>query len=1086
MENNFQLFKNKINNFIDKYYKNLLVKGFILFFILVSAIILTVSSLEYLAWFNNTGRLLLFVISIISTLFIFYYYITTPLLRLLGVFKRITDKKTAQIIQDRLPEIKDYVNNIIELEKLDDNKIDKVLLCAALNQKIEFTNKFEFTNIIDRSNIKPLLKYVFSVIAVYIILLFFKPDIIIQGSNRVIHFNNEYTKNIGFTIFIDENKLTVEKGNDLKINVLIKGDKVPDNLSIYFGNSEFLLYKTDEYNYYSIIKNINNSFDFRIGNDLFKSKLYKINIINRPFLIDYKILAFYPEYTLKENEVFLNTSNLKLPLGTKIQFKLNCDYVDSLWLIKENKFNNFVKTKEGYNFEFQLNKSIYYKVIGKNEFLKNILISKSFLTLIPDLYPEIEINTIIDNNNKKLYYFKGVISDDYGISKLMFNIDGKPVNINFNKNLSTQEFYFSYEFNENVKDEISYYFEVFDNDEINGAKSTKSKIFYFKSPDYFELSEFNDNQKKEIIEKMEKSILLANEFKKDIKNIEKSLLSENLSAFERKQLFDDLSNKQKTLEDIINEFAQRNQNKNNEFNSFNEQNDELLKKQDEIQKLLESVMDDELKELMKEFEKLSNELDNKDLKNKIDKLEFNFDDLSEQLDKNLQLLKQYEIERNLENISDQLNKLSDEQKELSKDVISDSKKDSVLKSDIEKLDGLQKQFNQVEKDNSELDNPLSLDNLDKDFNELKENLKNSESTNSQSKKEKKSKFEKNSKDAEELADKINAMLNNNRSKENGENAETLRQILENLIYFSFNIEGINADIKQISSNSSQFLDKTKEQSNLNSNFKIIKDSLYELSKRTPHLGNHINNKVKSIQSSLIDIDNYFANKKLSKINNEQRIALEYSNDLILLLSESLKNMESQGSGSGSGSCKAKKKKPKQGKPSLSDMRKSQQSMKSQLESMIKQMKEGKGKKGGKGSEQIGKMLAEQEIFQKMINDLQNSSGVGKEFTKQLNEISKMLEQNKRDLIRNQLSQQTVNRQQKIVTRLLQAEKADMEREIDKQRKSSEAINYIISNPKELFDVEQKNINFNDILNTNTIKLNYFYKTKFQEYIKNLN
>jgi hypothetical protein len=161
-------------------------------------------------------------------------------------------------------------------------------------------------------------------------------------------------------------------------------------------------------------------------------------------------------------------------------------------------------------------------------------------------------------------------------------------------------------------------------------------------------------------------------------------------------------------------------------------------------------------------------------------------------------------------------------------------------------------------------------------------------------------------------------------------------------------------------------------------------------------------------------------------------------------------------------------------------------MKSQLESMIKQMKEGKGSEGKSNSEQLARMLAQQEIFQQMLNQIQNSNSLGSQFDKQLKEINGLLEQNKRDLIRRDVNQQTLIRQNQIVTRLLEAENAEKERELDNERKSNEADSYIKNNPALLFEQDKKNANFNEILNSNSLKLNYFYKNKYQEYIKNLN
>jgi hypothetical protein len=190
-----------------------------------------------------------------------------------------------------------------------------------------------------------------------------------------------------------------------------------------------------------------------------------------------------------------------------------------------------------------------------------------------------------------------------------------------------------------------------------------------------------------------------------------------------------------------------------------------------------------------------------------------------------------------------------------------------------------------------------------------------------------------------------------------------------------------------------------------------------------------------------------------------------------------------GSGGDSGT---KKNKPKPGKPSLSEMRKSQEGMKEQLEGMINQMKQGNSPGKNPSSEKLGKMLSQQEVFQQMLNELSSGSGVGKEYTKQLKEINQLIEDNKKDLARMQVSQLTLNRQKQIVTRLLEAEKSEQEREIDDIRKSKEPNNYSISDPKALFDNDSQKINFEEIFNKSSLQLQFFYKNKYQEYINKLN
>jgi len=1076
-------FDRKLESFIDKFYRISILKGIILFVILCGIILLAISSLEFIGWFSNSIRLFLLLFGLISSLFIFSYFLLIPFLRYFGFLKRLTARKTEQILRENLPHIKDYVLNIIELRELDQNLTrENELLIASITQKIEFTSKIDFQKVLTPKKLYPLIKYFLSILILYISIFFLQPAIFSEGSNRILHFNKVYNKNVGYTIFLNENQLVVEKGLNLKFSVSIEGEKIPDYLSYFVGNNEFLMTKRDNRNYTSTINSINKSFSFRVGNEEFKTPLYYVKVVQPPFLNNFSITIKYPEYTSKNEEVYEGISNIRVPIGSNITWRFSCLNVKELFMKLEKDSALFNKEVKLFYFDSTYYSANYYSVVGINENMVRELVPKSFISVIPDLYPDISLIQLFDENNRKLAYFKGHIFDDYGFKNLVFVVNNKKIVLPFNPNINNQDFFYSYEFDEDSASEFNYYFEVFDNDAVNGSKSSKSNQYVFTLPDYLELAKFKDIQDKEIFDKMEKSVIIADEIQKDIENIRQKLFSEKLSSFEKQQLITGLKSKQDVLEKMLNEFSVQNQKKNLQFDSFNDKNVELLKKQEEIQKLLDSIMTDELKALLDELEKLSLEFNKNDLNKKLDKLELNYNQITEQLDKNLELLKKYEIEKNLEIISAELYKISENQNLLADDNSINS--DSLISNNSNTLNELEKQYNSLFNENKELENPYSLENLESEFQELSDNLNQSNFNQQLGNKEKKSKFSENSKKAKDLSEKISDMINNNRVKESGENGETLRQILENLLYFSFIQENINENFIVSSKNNPKYFENVKNQNNLTVLYSIIKDSLLALSKRTPELGSHISRKVYGLESSLFDIDIYLKEYNLSMCTVEQRKVIELSNDLILLLSESLKNMENSGEGS-EGSQKNKNK-PKQSKPSLAEMRKSQENLKSQLEGMLKKMKDGKPGSGKPTSEQLGKMLAQQEIFQQMINQLQNSSGVGGEFQKKLNDINKLLEQNKRDLIKSNIDQATLFRQNQIVTRLLEAEKSEMERDLDEERKAKEADNYVKRNPEEIFRQENMNINFNDILNSNSIKLNYFYKNKYQEYIKNLN
>ena len=1077
-------FEKRLDDFVNKYYRISIIKGVILFIILSSLIVLSVSGLEYFSWFNNSGRLFLLLFALISFIFIFYYFIGIPLLRYFGIFKRITAKSTEKILRTHLPEIKDYVLNVIELKELDKSKFDSDLLNASILQKVSYTSATDFLKVLSPSKFSPLFKYLFTITILYIVIFVFYPSLILDGSKRVINFQQEYSKAVGFTIILNDSNLVVEKGQDFNFSISVKGPVIPDFISYFIGGNEFLMTKIDHSSYISTIKSVNNDFSFRIGNSDFKTQLYNVKVLKPPFLEDFSVSITYPKYLNKANETLERVSNLKVPMGSSLAWKILSLNVDTVLFKYDNDCTLLLSYSNEVYFDTVFNRSSYYSVVGSNRFLTRDLIPKSYISVIPDLYPDIKISQMFDNSNKKIVHFQGFIVDDYGFSTLIFWVEDKKFNVPINKNINSQQFYFSYEFSSTQTSELTYYFEVFDNDELSGFKSTKSEQFLFQFPDFEKLEAYKKQQDEEVLAKMEKSLLLANEFKKDIESIKKKLFSENLSSFEKKQMLDELSAKQTMLEEMVKEFSKQNSDKNQQLNSFSEEDKELLKKQQEIQDMLDNVLTDELKALLEELQKMAQEFDNKELLKNLDKLDLNYKQLSEQLDKNLELLYKFEIERNLEIISKELKKISDDQKDLVSDTKTILNSDSILTENSNKLDKLQNSYKEALDKNEELENPLKLQELDDEFNDLENDIENSKNYENSDKSKSKPDFSKNSKKAKDLSEKIDAMLNNNRSNESGENADALRQVLENVLFFSFKQESINQEFATLSMNSPVYFVNIKNQQNLLENYSIIKDSLLALGKRTPNLGNHISKKVYQIETGLYDIQSLLTENNIGKVRLVQRYVLEYSNDLILLLSESLKNMENSGEGGGDSS--KKKIKPKQSKPSMGEMRKNQEGMKSQLESMIKQMKEGKGKQGKSNSEQLAKMLAQQEIFQQMLNQMQNSSTLGKQFDKQLKEINSLLEQNKRDLIRRDANQQTLFRQNQIVTRLLEAESAEKERELDEERKSNEADNYIKNNPALLFEQDKKSTNFNEILNSNSLKLNYFYKNKYQEYIKNLN
>jgi hypothetical protein len=102
-------------------------------------------------------------------------------------------------------------------------------------------------------------------------------------------------------------------------------------------------------------------------------------------------------------------------------------------------------------------------------------------------------------------------------------------------------------------------------------------------------------------------------------------------------------------------------------------------------------------------------------------------------------------------------------------------------------------------------------------------------------------------------------------------------------------------------------------------------------------------------------------------------------------------------------------------------------------------------------------------------------------SKSVKEMMQNMEQTETDLVNKIISQETVRRQQEILTRLLESEKAEQQREMEQKRESTEAKNQAYSNPANFFKFTKLYSKESELLHTVPPGLKPFYKTKANAY-----
>ena len=132
------------------------------------------------------------------------------------------------------------------------------------------------------------------------------------------------------------------------------------------------------------------------------------------------------------------------------------------------------------------------------------------------------------------------------------------------------------------------------------------------------------------------------------------------------------------------------------------------------------------------------------------------------------------------------------------------------------------------------------------------------------------------------------------------------------------------------------------------------------------------------------------------------------------------------------------------------------------------------------------MAAQQEAIRKMLQDLQNDlksqNGVG---DKSLEQMIQEMQKTEKELVNKMLNQQTINRQKNIETRLLESERAEMQREKEEKRESKEGKELRNPNPPKEWNFDKTKQQQTEMLKTVPPTLNYYYKEKVNQYFYNI-
>lgn len=1146
-----------LDAFIRKYYKNLLIRGILYTVGIVLTLFLVAVLLEHFGWLSRLSRGLIFWLGLSSAVAVLVWLVLRPLLKMIGRGKRLSHADAARIVGKHFPEVSDKLLNLLQLMEAPENsKYSECseysdLLKAAIEQKTALMRPVPMLNAIDLKGNRRYLRYALPPLLVLLVLLFAAPSVVTEPSKRIINYNTIYERPAPFRFMIADTALAVWPGQDYRLEVAVEGEALPAEVFVSIEGRRYKMSRLSPALFEYTFRQVSRSQRFFLEAAGVTSGEYTLRMLPNPQVMEFRMILSYPAYTGRQSETVVNLGDAAVPEGTVVKWLFQTQDADTLHFEVENG-----KWKTGSAVDGNGRVEVTRRVMDNVEyaFCVSTVLHSPFsaihtsdtlryaLSAIADAVPLIAVEELADSLHPDRRLFRGRIKDDYGFSGLVFI--HKTVNpADTTRNLiskaeialngeASQEFYFSFNIAELTLmpgDELSYWFEVSDNDAIHGPKTARSQVYEIKIPTAEELDQLLDRSSSEVRESAEVQMSELQKLQEEINEMMRRLVDKKELNWQDKKDLQELQKKQSQVREMMQQMQRQIQENNRLEQKYREQSEQLMEKQRELDRLMNEVMDEKMKETMAEIERMMQELDKKKVQEELEQLKMDNAELEKQLDQNIELMKRLEIEKKVEQTIQKMDKLAEEQRNVSRETeqAKEKKNEQIQKQQQQindKFQQLKQDLEQIKKDYKELDPstdfkvPTALEE------QVEQHQKEAQQKLQKGKNKEASQMQKEAADdMERLSEAIAQAQVEAEQEDLAEDAEQVRQLLKNLVQLSFNQEELINDLNTIYIQDPKYQTIIARQNSVKDDFGNVEDSLRAMARRQLQVASAITKEVSEVNSNIIrslngllDMNQSFygagsgvvANQQGGYKNTNAARTMQYSmtslNNLALVLAESLDKMQNQmrqnSQKQKNGQCKNKGKSnsqcnnPGKGKPSAKSMKQMQQELNKQMEALKKQLEKQGNKSGGRHqvggkqgmSEEFAKMAAQQEMIRRMMQEYgqemkQGDAGNGK-LAKEIDQMIRQMEQTETDLVNRTITQQTIQRQQQIMTRLLEHEKAEMQREKEERRESREAGDlYSQPSPAEIEKYNRQTIPSTEQLHTLPPTLSPYYRNKVNDY-----
>jgi hypothetical protein len=1033
----------------------------------------------------------------------FGYWVLLPLLKFFEVTEKINFPALALHVGNHFPLIRDTLTNAIQIYTEQPGGVSSALAEAELARVSRLTSDVDFAEAVSTKPLKQSAAIASAAILVALaVFLPFRNDLT-QAALRLAAFRTDFTEPPPFELLSESGDIDVAKGEKATVmfRAVSRKNIFPRKLSLKLVN-EFGVETAD-------VKLLSDSATFRydlrnqkenifyyaesekIGSRTVVSPKHQITVVDKPKLESFSVTLTPPAYTkLVERHLDDNFGDASTLVGTKVKITARSSKELQTAKIHFTDTTDLVMTPAGKTFtaSFVLKKDVTYSfnlidVSG----LASEKSAEYTLKAIADEPPELVVVKPTEKQNdlpqSMALPLAFEIRDDYGFSKfqLCYKVtksefappdkDFTIVPLPFSNEQLSQTIIFIWDLsktNITAGDQLEFFAELSDNDAVSGFKTVRSETYTLRLPTLDEIYADVEKGEKKTLDDFKDDLRQSDDLKKTMDDISDDLKQSKKLTYQDKKQMEAALEKQKALTDKLESVQQQLEQMTQKMDENKLVSNETLQKYMELQKMFEELNSPEFKDAMKKLDEALKNLDPKQVRDAMKNLQFNEDQFKKALDRTMEALKKLQADRKFDELIKRLDELQKNQNDLLKQT------EQTNPADKKKLDELAKKEESLEKDAKQLDK--QIDDLKKKLDDMKSNSAKDAKAETEKAQNAAAKddFKQDMQDAQESLTKgdtdkakkkqsssmpkmanLQAQLKKAKQKMQKQSKEEILMVMRESVRKAIDLSKAQEELKtnvateNYRQSSEQVIERARRQDDIRKGVDALQEDLAKSLTLSPEKNQKLTEDLRKSADQMNQAVDQLENRNSPAALQNGQAAMLSLNTFVDKTLKAMNNMSQQSQG-GPGMDS-----PEDMMDSMNNASQKQQGINGETEQLMQ------GNGGGMKIDQqarLQQMVAQQQALQKQIEELAKQSqknGKTSGLMGDLEQIAKEMEEAAKQMQQNDVGRDLINRQQKILSRMLQSTQALRERELDDQRESKTTKNIFKSSPAELKTLDRK-------------------------------